>query len=90
MLCEVAWIIASHEKLYLSGWYWQRNQRIGAKRAIVVLARKLLVIIYTILNTNQPFNEQKFQERKDAANKKRVNQMVNKLTKLGYVASLAV
>ena len=82
MLCEVAWVIASHKKLYLSGWYWRLKQRIGAKRAIVALARKLLVIIYTMLKTNQPFNEQKFQERKDAANKKRVYRMVNELAKL--------
>jgi transposase len=89
MLCEVAWVIASHKKMYLSGWYWRLKQRIGAKRAIIALARKLLVIIYTMLKTNQPFNEQKFQERKDASEQKRVSRMVNELTKLGYAVSLA-
>jgi len=89
MLCEVAWVIASHKKQYLSGWYWRLKQRIGAKRAIIALARKLLVIIYTMLKTNQPFNEQKFQERKDASEQRRVNRMVNELARLGYAVSLA-
>ena len=48
MLCEVAWIMASHRKLYLSGWYWKVKQRKGAKRATIALARKILSIIYTI------------------------------------------
>ena len=64
MLCEVAWAVAGKRKHYLSGWYWRLKQRIGAKRAIIALARKLLVIIYTMLKSNQPFDEQKFLERK--------------------------
>jgi transposase len=89
MLCEVAWVIASHKKLYLSGWYWRLKQRTDSKRAIVALARKLLVIIYTMLKTNQPYNEQKFLERKEATNQKRVSRMVYELTRLGYDVSVA-
>jgi transposase len=89
LLCEVAWVIATHKKMYLSGWYWRLKQRTDAKRAIVALARKLLVIIYTMLKTNQPYNEQKFVERKNASEQKRVKRMVYELTRLGYVVSLA-
>jgi transposase len=89
ILCEVAWVIASHREHYLSGWYWRLKQRTDSKRAIVALARKLLVIIYTMLKTNQPFDEQKFLERKETTDRKRVNRMVGELTKLGYVVSLA-
>ena len=89
ILCEVAWVIAAHKKLYLSSWYWRLKQRIGAKRAIIALARKLLVIIYTMLKTNQPYNEQKYLERKNASEQKRVKRMVNELTRLGYAVSLA-
>lgn len=89
MLCEVAWVIASHKKLYLSSWYWRLKQHTDAKRAIVALARKLLVIIYTMLKTNQPYNEQKFVERKNASEQKRVKRMVYELTRLGYAVSLA-
>lgn len=88
ILCEVAWVIASHRQYYLSGWYWRLKQRTDSKRAIVALARKLLVIIYTMLKTNQPFDEQKFLERKQASDRKRVNRIINELTKLGYAVSL--
>lgn len=87
ILCEVAWVIAAHKKQYLSGWYWRLKQRTDSKRAIIALARKLLVIIYTMLKTNQPFNEQKFLERKEITDRKRVNRMVGELTRLGYVVS---
>jgi transposase len=58
ILCEVAWVIASHKKLYLSSWYWRLKQHTDSKRAIVALARKLLVIIYTMLKTEQLYNVQ--------------------------------
>ena len=89
MLCEVAWVIAGQKKQYLSGWYWRLKQRTDAKRAIVALARKLLVIIYTMLKTNQLFNEDKFLERKQASERRRVGRMVNELTRLGFAVSPA-
>ena len=89
ILCEVAWVIASHKKQYLSNWYWRLKQRTDSKRAIVALARKLLVIIYAMLKSDQPFDEQKFLERKNASEQKRVNRMVNELARLGYVVSLS-
>jgi len=51
------------------------------------LARKLLVIIYTMLKTNQPFNEQTFLERKETADQKRISRMVNEFSRLGYTVS---
>ena len=89
MLCEVAWVIAGQKKQYLSTWYWRLKQRTDAKRAIVALARKLLVIIYAMLRTNQPYNEDKFLERKKASEQRRVGRMVNELTRLGYSVTFA-
>jgi transposase len=88
MLCEIAWVIASHKDQYLSGWYWRLKQRTDSKRAIVALARKLLVIIYAMLKSDQPYNEQKFLERKNTASQKHIKRMVNELSKLGYAVSL--
>ena len=88
ILCEVAWVIAAHKDQYLSSWYWRLKQRTDAKRAIVALARKLLVIIYAMFKSNQPYNEQKFMERKDTASRKHITRMMNELTKLGFAVSL--
>jgi transposase len=88
MLCEVAWVIAGQKKQYLSRWYWRLKQRTDAKRAIVALARKLLVIIFTMLKNNQPYNEEKFLERKQASEQRRVGRLVNELTRLGFTVTL--
>jgi transposase len=87
ILCEVAWVVVAQKKLYLSRWYWRLKQRTDAKRAIVALARKILVILYTMLKTNQPYDERKFQERQDAVQQQRVNRMVRELSRLGYTVS---
>lgn len=84
MLCEVAWVIASHRNMYLSSWYWKMKQRKGAKKAIIALARKLLVIIYTMLKTDSTFNEQCFETRKAKSERKRVSRMIHELAQLGY------
>jgi transposase len=88
MLCEVAWVIAAHKDMYLSGWYWRLKQKTDSKRAIVALARKLLVIIYSMLKANSPYDEQKFMVRKEASTQKRIRRMVNELTGLGFAVSL--
>jgi transposase len=90
MLCEVAWVIVNHKKLYLSGWYWRLKQRTGSKKAVVALARKILVIIYTMLKTNEPYNEERFLERKKISEQKKVKRMVNELTRLGYQVSMVM
>ena len=89
ILCEVAWVIASHKKLYLAGWYWRLKQRTDAKRAIVALARKLLVIIYAMLKSKSAYDEQKFWVRKEATEQKRVSRMIHELSKLGYSITAA-
>jgi transposase len=89
ILCEVAWVITRQKNVYLSGWYWRLKQRIGTKRAIVALARKLLVIIYTMLKTNRPYDEQRFLERKRASEQRKIKRMLNELSRLGYSVSLA-
>ena len=89
ILCEVAWVTASHKQMYLSGWYWRLKQRTGAKRAIIALARKLLVIIYAMLKSRSAFDEQKFLKHKKFAEQRRLSRMVHALTKVGYVVSVA-
>ena len=84
MLCEISWVICGKRALYLSGWYWRIKQRKGAKRAVVALARKLLSIIYTMLKTGQPYNEDCFEQRRVQCEQKRTSRMIHELTKLGY------
>lgn len=84
MLCEVGWVISGKRTLDLSGWYWRVKQRKGAKRATIALARKLLALIYTMLKTGTPYNEECFEIRRKQSERKRASRMVNELQKLGY------
>ena len=62
-----------------------QKQRKGAKRATIALARKILSIIYTMLKTGTPYNEECFEQRRLRCERKRANRLVNELQKLGYV-----
>ena len=84
MLCEVAWVVAGKRNTYLSGWYWRIKQQKNSKRAVVALARKLLAIIYTMLRNKTPYNEDCFEERKKACERKRANRLIHELTMLGF------
>lgn len=63
MLCEIAWVIAGKRNTYLSDWYWRIKQKKGAKKAIVALARKRFVIIYTMLKQGTLFEDACFEAR---------------------------
>lgn len=84
ILCEVAWVITRQKKSYLCAWYWKMRQRKGHKKAIVALARKLLVIIYTMLKTDTMYDESCFDIRRQQTEQKRVVKMVSELKKLGF------
>ncbi len=87
MLCEVAWVISSRRNTYLSHWYWRLKQKKGAKRAIIALARKLLVVIYIMLKNNTPYNENSYEQRRIQYEQKRARHYISELTKLGYEVS---
>lgn len=84
MLCEVAWVIAGKRNTYLSTWYWRLKQNKGLKKAIIALARKLLVIIYTMLKSGTLYNEVNFEQRRQNCEQKRVSRYVFELKKLGF------
>ena len=85
MLCEVAWVIAGKRKTYLSAWYWRIKQKKGAKKAIIALARKLLVIIYTMLKQGTLFDESCFEIRRKNCEQKKLSHYIRELEKHGYL-----
>ena len=87
MLCEVAWVVAGNRNAYLSKWYWKLKQRKGAKRAIIALGRKLLVMIYAMLKKGTAYDEECFEQRKRYLENKRVSRMLSALNRFGYQVS---
>jgi len=49
ILIECAWAAIKKRDTRLSNWYWSHVKRLGEKKAITAVARKLLVYIYAML-----------------------------------------
>ena len=60
------------------------KQKKGAKKAIVALARKLLVIIYTMLKQGTVFDESCFETRRKHCEQKQLSRYIRELEKHGY------
>ncbi|MDD4436567.1 MAG: IS110 family transposase [Tissierellia bacterium] len=84
ILCEVAWTVTRKKGTYLSNWYWKVKQRRGGKKAIIGLARKILIIIYTMLKDNQVYKEERFKEVQMKHEEKREKKLIQELKKRGF------
>jgi hypothetical protein len=69
---------------YLSKFYLRIKLRRSSKKAVVALARKILVIIYHLLKNKEVYNEDKFEIVRHKIESKRLNRMISEAKKLGY------
>jgi hypothetical protein len=69
---------------YLSKFYWKIKQRRGAKKAIIALARKILVILFHMLKTNVAYDEQKFEIAKQKQEHFRFKKIQAEAKKFGF------
>src|SRR5207245_7433254 len=56
MLAEVVWVISHMKDNYLSAQYHRLARRLGKKKAVVAVSHSLLVIIYHVISTKQPYS----------------------------------
>jgi transposase len=56
ILCQCAWAVVKTRNTRIAKWFWSRQGRIGQKKCIIAVARKLLVYIYNILKTRMPYD----------------------------------
>jgi len=57
ILIECAWAAVRARNTRLSNWYWSNVGRIGTKKAITAVARKLLVYIYAMLKSGMMYDD---------------------------------
>ena len=57
ILIECAWAAVRTRNTRLSNWYWSNVGRLGEKKAITAVARKLLVYIYSMLKSGEIYND---------------------------------
>lgn len=75
---------AGNRNSYLSAWYWKLKQKKGSKKAIIALARKLLVIIYTMLKYGTNFDESFFETQRKMHEQNRTSHYIHELEKRGF------
>ena len=56
ILVECAWAATKTRNTRLSNWYWSNVKRLGEKKAITAVARKLLIYIYAMLKSGQLYD----------------------------------
>jgi transposase len=87
-LVEAAQAAGRSKDTYLGACYHRLAARIGKKRAALAVARKILIIVYHILTTHEPYHElgaTYLQQRDRQAVERR---LVRRLEALGYAVSL--
>jgi len=51
LLCQVAWAAVRSRKSCFHAWFWIHQGKLGRKKAIIAVARKILVLIYKLLKS---------------------------------------
>lgn len=52
-LCQAAWAAVRTRNTQFHDWFWSHQGKLGQKKAIIAVARKLLKLIYFLLSNNQ-------------------------------------
>jgi transposase len=88
MLAEVVWVLAHMKDNYLSAQYHRLARRIGKNKAVVAVSHSLLVIIYHVLSTKQPYSDlgADYFEQRDSM--RLTHRSVRQLEALGYTVTL--
>ena len=55
ILCQAAWAAVKVRNSHFHDWFWSHQHRIGQKKAIIAVSRKLLMLIYLLLQTGQTY-----------------------------------
>lgn len=53
ILCQVAWASVRTRKSCFHSWFWSHQGKLGRKKAIIAVARKILVLIYKLLKSGE-------------------------------------
>ena len=56
ILCQCAWATTRTRNTRPSNWYWRNVKRLGQKKAIIAVARKLLVYAFHIISSGEPYD----------------------------------
>jgi transposase len=55
ILCQAAWAAVKVRNSPFHDWFWTHQYKLGQKKAIIAVSRKLLMLIYHLLNTGTAY-----------------------------------
>ena len=87
-LVQAAWAAVKKSESSLAGFYRGVAARRGKKKAIIALAHKILVIIYTLLKTGQLYQERGATVLDERQKERLMARVQRRLEKLGYKVML--
>ena len=53
ILCQCAWAAVRSRKSKFALWFWSHQGKMGRKKAIIAVARKILAVAYTMLKNDE-------------------------------------
>lgn len=56
ILCQVAWVAVKVRNSPFHAWFWSHQSKLGRKKAIIAVARKILKLIYRLLESGKPYD----------------------------------
>ncbi len=56
ILCQVSWAAVRTRKSPFGAWFWSHQSKLGKKKAIVAVSRKILALIYFLISNDQFFD----------------------------------
>lgn len=87
-LIQAAWAAIKVKESFLQAFYRRLAARRGKKKAIVAVAHKILVIIYTLLKSGQCYQERGATALSDQQKDHLLQRMQRRIEQLGYKVSL--
>jgi transposase len=88
ILVEAASATVKSKTCHLAGVFHRLRARMGYKKALVAIARKLLVIIYRLLSAQRPYQEPDPRPVQDKAKTRAIHKRVKDLERMGFHVQL--
>lgn len=87
-LIQAAWAAVKQPETFLAAFYRRLAARRGKKKAIVALAHKILVIVYTLLKSGEVYQERGAAALDERQRDRIVHRLERRIAQLGYKVQL--
>jgi transposase len=87
-LIQAAWAAVKQSDTYLAAFYHRLAVRRGKKKAIIAVAHKLLVLVYTLLKSGERYQERGAAALDERQKERIVHRLERRIAQLGYKVHL--